>query len=84
MNFKLLSGVHAHGGRVYHPGQIFECETDLAKRFNIPGSVRFEAVPPPAVSEEETRGEGVVAPGRADTPDPAIEGRSKRVRQSGG
>lgn len=44
MYFKLLSGVHSHGDKVYNPGDIIESGTDLEKRFNVPGSLRFQRI----------------------------------------
>jgi len=41
-SFKLLSGVHSHGDRVYNVGDIVESGIDLEKRFNAPGSLRFQ------------------------------------------
>jgi hypothetical protein len=44
MKFRLLRGIHNHGGMTYRPGDIVESSTDLAKRLNAPGSIRFERI----------------------------------------
>lgn len=44
MKFKLLHGFHSHGGTTYKPGSFIESDIDLVKRFNSPGSRKFERI----------------------------------------
>ena len=48
MRFKLLSGVHTEGHqetyKQYERGDVIETDVDLVKKFNRPGSTKFERV----------------------------------------
>lgn len=39
MKFKLLRGLHSHGGKTYQPGNVVESDTDFVARF---GRLKFE------------------------------------------
>jgi len=45
MRFKVLRGCHAEGKRVYQRGEVVTTDVDLAKRFNSPGSIKFQQLP---------------------------------------
>ena len=48
MKFRLLSGIHSHGGVTYVAGDedhdVVESEIDLERRFNSPGSIKFQRI----------------------------------------
>jgi len=48
MLFRVLRGLHSQGSKLYGPGMpdgdLVETETDLVKKFNAPGSVKFERI----------------------------------------
>lgn len=41
-HFRLLRGTHTDGRRIYKRNEVIETPTDLAKRFNQRGSVKFQ------------------------------------------
>ncbi len=56
--FKVLRGQHSEQGKIYKKGDTVDSKTDLAERFNFPGSIKFAKIasknsPSDEVEEEE-------------------------------
>lgn len=42
MRFRVLRGLHSHGGRTYEPGEVVETDVDLVLLHNVPYGRKFE------------------------------------------